>query len=257
MRVEVENALEKLKELYSNCPHVECFQSGECCVSPHLSFIELVHLFDYLLENFGKSQLQALTSRQPQLSEKYEGNLTCPLQSENLCSAHSGRGLSCRLEGHRIFDRYCKRDEPICVNAQKKTGLEAAELEDYEDFAARLIEINRTIFPILSPPYYLDGLTLECWFAVCFDPTISQPSFTRLRKIIDERFDLDFLRQLYTGQTALSEKIRLIGEFTLAYRSGNNAEALELITKIRNNYPFTGSFYYWQAEHYFRLLTKK
>jgi len=120
-----------------------------------------------------------------------------------------------------------------------------------------LIEINRTIFPILLPPYYLDGITLECWFAVCFDPTISQPLFTRLRTIIMERHDLDFLRQPYSDYTGLSEKIRLINEFTLAYNDGNNVEALELITKIRNNYPFTGTFYYWQAEHYYRLLTNK
>ena len=257
MKVEVENALKKLKELYDICPPVECFQSGECCVSPHLSFMELVYLLDYLLDNFDKSQLQSLAARQPQLSTKFEGNLVCPLQSENLCSAHPGRGLSCRLEGHHVFDRYCERNHPICVNAQKKTGLETAELKDYENFAIRLVEINRAVYPILSPPYYLDGLTLECWFAVCFDTGITQSLFTRLRRIIRERFGFDFLQEEYTGRTGMSEKIRLIGEFTLANQNGNDAEALQLITKIRNDFPFTGTFYYWQAEHYYSLLAQK
>jgi len=191
----MENALGKLEELYADCPGLECFQSGECCVSTHLSF--------------------------------------------------------------GVFERYCKRDEPICVNTHRKTGIETAGLEDVERLISRLIEINRTVYPILSPPCYLDGLTLEYWFAVCFDPGITQSLFADLRKIIRERFGLDFLQQVYIDRTGMSEKIRLIGEFTSAFQDGDDAIAFELISKIRENYPFTGTFYYWQAEHYHRLLNEK
>lgn len=244
----LDTALDELRQLYAETPEVRCYACGSCCVSPHMSLVEFALLLEHLLQSKTREELEELVSTPPIPSEEFEGNLECRLKDENLCGAREGRTLSCRLEGLLVLDRMFQREIPSCAKASLKTGEEEVGEGEIEEFLRRLNQINAEFYEPWAEPFCLDGLNLECWLAVCLDPGITQDFFLRLRGVVRERFDLDFLEKSYVNTTGLKQKIDLIEEVVVAVEQQRFKYAKKLLKRITGGYPATGSYFYFQAQ---------
>lgn len=244
----LEEALERLGELYGKVPDSECYACGFCCVEPHMGFVEFVLVLDALVALRTKDELKELVSRPPVLSGDFEGNTRCPLMEANLCGLRDGRPLACRMEGLPALDRLFERDTPVCACAARKTRGQDCPDETAEELVHELMEINREFHDATAEPYFLDGLNLISWFAVLFDQRIKVSPFKDLRGLVAARHELSFLSPHYVDHTGLAEKVGLIGEMTAAANGGRFKYAAKLLNRIINGFPLTGSYFVFNGE---------
>jgi hypothetical protein len=211
-----------------------------------MTFVEFIRLLDRLANE--PERLLRLVETPPELSAAFDGNIRCALQEGALCGAREGRCLSCRLEGLTVLDGLFGRLKPLCAHAGEKGEMPRADAAFIEELLARLNRLNEPFYPLMAEPYYLDGLTLECWLAVCLDPGIAHPVFLELRRLAQNRHDLGFLRERYENHTKMKEKIDTIDAFYAAVQEGRVEEARKLAKILLDEFPFTGSFFHWQAQ---------
>jgi hypothetical protein len=62
--------------------------------------------------------------------------------------------------------------------------------------------------------------------------------------------NLKELAKDYIDYTGMAEKLSLIDHFRTAVDLGEAELALALILRIKNDFPFTGTHYYFEAEKY-------
>jgi Fe-S-cluster containining protein len=223
-----------------------------------MTLLEFAWLLNNMLEKWEKGEIIAFVAEEPAPEPRYEGNHVCRIQSEkSLCGLHEFRPMICRLEGLPILNNMGVRDYIICpyiLDEQMKTDVKPVEIDEW---VTETFKLSSEFYPVYEEPYWLSALNIECWFSVVLDRKISQPSVLKLRDIIRESFDLDFLTEHYNDITQLSRKLDLIDSFFLeAETIKNPRKAISILKDIQNKFPITGSYYYDEADQYLKLMRK-
>lgn len=244
----------ELEGIYAQCPVLPCTMCAKCCTSPHLTLVEFLRLLDWLLKEMPREKLIALVRSEPEISQRMQGHLQCPLLEGNRCLAYQGRGLVCHLMGIPKLNMVFGLSEPLCADITEEQMPKPFGVDDIEEAMDRVATLNGQYYEYLSEPYFLDALNLQSWFAVCLDPGISQSFFLNIRKIIRDEYDLAFLEEHYQNHTRLREKIDLIDQFFEFNAQQKAPEALFCMQQVRSAFPNTGAYYVNQAGVYIRFM---
>lgn len=169
----------------------------------------------------------------------------------------SHRNLSCRMEGLAVLDQLFGREEPVCIVPEVLEQTRQTGSDEVVRLITAVTDLNRPCFPFYEPPYYLDTLNLECWFAVLLDPGITQSLFLELRKLIAGRHDLSFLAEHYVDLTGMKDKLDLIDRFYALQKSNKHLESLKVVQRIRSDFPATGTYFYYIALGFEEKLTNR
>lgn len=253
MSEKMDKAQAELKKVYQKTPDVPCGRCGKCCISPHMSYIEVVGVFRKMMEVYSKEELKTIVASKPIISEFHMTNIVCPLLVNNECSCYDSRPLSCRLEGIDILDVLTHR-ERICsfqVGAITANDFGGVEIEEVLELAN---ELNAPFCGTMEEPYYFDSVNLHCWFAIMFDKDIKQEYFLKIRESLLSELDLSYLAESYINHTKLNEKLDLIDKFFVLNDGQKPEEALECIRKVNEEFPYTGAYYYPQANVYINFM---
>ncbi len=253
MSEKMQKVQEALAEIYKQAPEVPCNRCSRCCISPHMSYIELIALLRKMVEVFSEDELRLLVSAEPIVSEFHLNNIICPLLRDSECSCYEVRPLSCRLEGIDILDQLTAR-ERICSYQQGAVTEEDFGGEEIEAILDAANKLNMPYCGLLDEPYFFDSVNLHCWFAIMFDPDITQEYFLKLRELIFAEVDLRYLGSSYVNHTRFNEKLDLIDKFFELNNEKKAQEALECIQKVNTEFPYTGAYYYPQANVYINFM---
>ena len=253
MSEKMDKVQQELGKVYQLTPEVPCNQCGKCCISPHMSFIEVVGVLKDMIKEFSEKQLRTIISSRPVVSEYHMSNVVCPLLVNNKCSCYESRPLSCRLEGIDVLDKLTHR-ERICsyqVGAVSENEFGGVEIEEVLENANVL---NIPYCGNMDEPYYFDSVNIQCWFAIIFDQDITQEYFLDLRKKLLKEVDLSYLADSYVNHTKFNEKLDLIDTFFRLNNEQKAEEALECIQRVNTDFPYTGAYYYPQANVYINFM---
>ncbi len=254
MSIDFEKLFSDLDNVYKACPDLPCIKCGICCSSPHLSFVEFCYFLDYALRAVSQEKLIEIVSKEPEPSKRLNGHIECPLLEDKLCVIHGGRGISCRYIGVPELSAGYGLNEPLCPHITHENMGVKVTVDEIENALDVLAGYNAEIYEYLSEPYYLDALNLQCWFAVCLDKNITQPLFVKLRGIIREKFDLDFLEPYYKNTTRIKEKLDLVDRFFEFNEQQKPQEARFCMEQVRDNFPNTGAYYNTQSHIYIEFM---
>ncbi len=243
----------KLAEIYGRVPEVSCRACGRCCISPHISVIEFCYALVPLREN--QAELERVVSLVVADHPDFPGQRTCRFQTaDNLCSVHSHRPLACRLHGHPVLKEMGQEYDVHC-NKTESLGRQLTPRDVYTLLDA-VNDLNRRCYDHYAEPYWVNGFTPEVWLTIAVTPS-PRPLFAKLREIIGEACPLDVLSASFTQTVALEEKLTLIEEFHRRVASGRTESIGELLNRIQNDFPDTGTYYYFEAEMYRKELQKR
>jgi Fe-S-cluster containining protein len=246
--------LQQLEIIYSQIPGVPCNACGECCVSPTCTLLEFIFLLGYMLEKKKRADVECLLLRAPSLHEGYEGNLHCLFQDpvSRKCAVHPGRTMACRFFGLPAMDQL----KIINLDNCRKMGLQApgVNAEQLRTWMARLTDLNQSLAPFYSEPYWIAGFNAECWLAVYFDPLLNDGIFGSMKKILHDNLDLGFLEGRYADRTGLKDKTDKIALLYELIKIGDRGNSLLLAGELRNAYPYTGSYYAEELDKLEKLL---
>ena len=253
MGKKMDEVQKKLQEIYLKAPDVPCGRCGKCCISPHMSFIEFIGLLKGMTAVLSEEQLREIISAPPVIAEYQMNNLVCPLLKTDKCSCYENRPISCRLEGTDVLDKLTHR-ERIC--SYQSGAMPEEEFGGYEIEAILELanELNMAYCGNLEEPYYFDSVNLHCWFAIMFDPDITQEFFLDIRRKIFAVVDLAYIADSYVNHTRLNEKLDLIDRFFELNNQQKAQEALECMQKINSEFVYTGAYYYPQANVYINFM---
>lgn len=243
--------LSDLEALYAELPDVPCIACGTCCVTPHITAVELA----YLLSGLGKdpAALKALVAGKMVKSERYQGNFLCRAQDDaGRCTVHPFRPLACRLEGMPILDEMGMRDEPVCEHI-RPGDMEEVTREQIEGWIQAAFDLSAQVHPVSEEPWFVNGLNLECWWAVLFDPEITQPFFLQIRTTFREAYDLEDVAQSYTDRTGFARKLALIETYFEMIEAKRPDKAFRLMRQVLQEFPRTGSHYALEGRTYLRF----
>lgn len=253
MSEKMDNVQAELKKVYQKTPDVPCNNCGKCCVSPHMSFIEVVGVLRRMVEVFTEEQLRTIISSRPVISVYHMSNIVCPLLVNNSCACYESRPLSCRLEGIDVLDVLTHR-ERICQYQSGAVTDKDFGGQDIEDVLEMANKLNHQYTGSLDEPYYFDSVNIYCWFAIMFDPDITQEYFLDIRRKLLAEVDIAFLADSYVNHTRLNEKLDLIDRFFVLNDEQKAQEALDCMLKVNSEFPYTGAYYYPQANVYINFM---
>ncbi|MBW2621978.1 MAG: YkgJ family cysteine cluster protein [Deltaproteobacteria bacterium] len=243
------------EEIYSRIPDVGCHACGRCCVSPHVTLVEFCHAFKFFLDN-NPQKNQIITQIIP-IHERFAGNLNCRFQeSSGLCGVYSHRPMACRFHGHPAMEKLGFHYHVYCPNALQPEGnLSKDEITAHLDYLSNL---NQRFYLHYTLPYWLSGLNIECWLTILFN-NWRQAYFQSLKELMVREFGesvLD-LAPLYRQNVRLKEKLDLIEQGQTEFQHGRKESARAIFSKIRNDFPETGTYYYFETEMYLLALEGK
>lgn len=239
-------ALSQVEILFNNCKPLVLKEDTCACVTPSLTFAEFLFLLRGM-KSWKPEAVEALALAKPVPSLLSPGDTTCPLIGKaGACSAACERGMTCRVHG---------LPESVRGGIARIEGMTAPERESQiNPMRDRLAELNAGLHPFEAEPYFLDALTLHCWFAVLLDTGVTQPLFVELRKMASEILDLSHLQARYINHTMFKEKLDAIDLFFSLNESLMAKEAFECLKLIHDGFPLTGTYYRPQAIIYARFL---
>ena len=253
MSKKMDGVQKKLQKIYLKAPDIPCGKCGKCCISPHLSFIEFIDLLKGMVVEFSEEQLREIIASQPVISEYQMNNLVCPLLKSDKCTCYEYRPLSCRLEGADVLDKLTHR-ERICSYQSGAVPEEEFGGYEIEEILELANELNIPYCGNLEEPYYFDSVNLHCWFAIMFDPDITQEYFLDIRSKIFAEVDLAHLADSYVNHTRFNEKLNLIDRFFELNDQQKAHEALACMQQINTDFVYTGAYYYPQANVYINFM---
>ncbi len=253
MSEKMDKVQDELQKIYQRTPDVPCGECGRCCISPHMSFIEVVGLLRRMIEVFSEEQLRTIISSRPIISEFHMSNIVCPLLVNNKCSCYDNRPLSCRLEGIDVLDKLTHR-ERICNHQSGAVDENNFGGQEIEEVLEEANVLNIPYCGNMEEPYYFDSVNLHCWFAIMFDPDIKQEFFLDIRRKLLFEVDLEYLADSYVNHTHLNDKLNLIDNFFVLNDQQKAEEALACMEKVNNDFPYTGAYYYPQANVYINFM---
>jgi Fe-S-cluster containining protein len=236
--------------VYRAVPDAGCCGCGQCCVTPHVTLIEFCYSIQYLQkrpELFSEAIARIVSSH-----PDYQDQRTCRFQlSDHRCGIHPCRPLACRLHGHPVlaamnnqYDVHCDKTMP------------AADLTPDDVYALldRVNAINARFYQHYQPPYWICGLNVETWLSICV-VDMHQPLFLLVKEVISRAVPLGTIAGLFRQVAPIKEKIALVDMLHAADTIAQPEARMILLEKIKDGFPETGAYYYFEAEHYLRGMT--
>jgi hypothetical protein len=246
--------LQQLQQLYAELPSVKCHACGQCCVSPTCTLVEFIYLMRGMKECFSSDELRTLLAAPPVLSPTCEGNLLCRFLKDNRCAVHPARTGACRLFGTSASRDRGVADLVVCAHGiEDENRTDPAAMQVWLD---RLMDLNRAIYAVGTDPYFLFGLNLESWTDIYFDDSLNVDIFGDISKAMHEAVDLSAYASTYVARTGIKEKIDKISILSVMTGMGDADTLRELVTSIRDGYPFTGTYFRDESEVYLREIEK-
>lgn len=242
------------REIYHAVPEVACQACGACCVSPHVTLVEFCYLMQEVLDRpleFRSWFFSRVLDPHPQAV----GSLLCRFQlPDGRCSSYFRRPLACRLHGHAVMEEVGLSSEASCPVSSER--LICLSLETVYRLLDGLSSLNQRFYLHYLQPYWLSGLNIECWLTILFHDW-PQAYFMSLKSLLARQFGPGLLRlaPLYRQPVRLAEKLSLIEIFQEELRQGRTANLFHFLEKIREDFPETGAYYYYEAEMYRRYLS--
>ena len=247
---ELQNIYSQLNTLYSRVPEISCEACGKCCISPHMTLVEFCYMFIPMRENSG--ELVDILSRSIDDHQAFPGQLKCRFQStDNRCSIHSHRPLACRMHGHaameemgQMYNVHCKKTKPI-----GKPLL----VDDVYFLLDAVNDLNNQIYDHYKAPYWVCGMTSEVWLTIAFTDNV-RPLFKELREIILRECNLKDFENKFNRLVRLEEKLVLVDQFNRSIDIESPETLASLLNRIKDDFPETGTYYYFEAEYYAKQL---
>jgi Fe-S-cluster containining protein len=243
------------REIYRAVPEAACQACGACCVSPHVTLVEFCYLMQEVLDRPPDFRVWFLTRvmlPHPQAVD----SLLCRFQlPDGRCSSYYRRPLACRLHGQAAMEEVGLSSETSCpISTDRSAGL---SLETVYRLLDSLSNLNQRFYLHYLQPYWLSGLNIECWLTILYRDW-PQAYFTSLKSLLARQFGPNLLRlaPLYRQRIRLAEKLSVIETFQQELRQGRTANLFHILKKIREDFPETGAYYYYEAEMYRRYLSE-
>lgn len=244
-----------LEELYASLPPMPCIACGLCCVSPHITLVEFAYLMNNIRETWPESRIITLVSTPSSPERRYPGSMKCRMQSEKgLCDLHQTRPLICRLEGFPVLDRIGMRQSHICPYISDEDLERPVDESDIDRWISETFSLTNRFYQTYEEPYWLSSLLPECWLAVALDDSIGQPLLVRIRQLIRDTVDLDFLTPHFQNFTRLNEKLNFIDQFFSFAEEKQPRKAVQAIRHVLYDFPLTGSYYQTEGTKYLHLM---
>lgn len=243
--------LKELHTLYNELPTVNCLGCGRCCVSPTCTLVEFLYLFDYLCNTFSKESIADYCQLPHTPHPDFEGNLRCIFLNQSRCMVHKARTAACRIFGMQSMSKLGIKDLEECPN--KITVEHEKGVKWLKRWLDRLSSINSQLFAFNQEPYYVRGMTINCWLDLYFDRSISIDPFCQIREIMYQFVDLSFIKN-YVPRSGLKDKIDEITLLSFLLESGSQVELTSLLLSIRDNHPFAHTYFYEESQEYLREL---
>lgn len=249
MSMNLDGLLKQLSRLYADLPAVPCKGCGECCVSPTITLLEFIFLFDGLFKTFTTSEIQSLLLSPIQFHGRSEGNLQCKfLSKQGRCIIHPCRSMACRLHGLPVIEKLNIPGQENCLKIREEQTADIP-LDELEKWLENLTHLNSELLEYYTAPFFIAGFNIECWLSVVYDPFLDMDPFIKIKKILNERFPQLALIP-YQDQTNLKEKTDKILFFSEFLKQGVSEELIELLDSISRDYPYTGTYFLQEAEKY-------
>ncbi|MEI6127978.1 MAG: YkgJ family cysteine cluster protein [Pseudomonadota bacterium] len=237
--------------IYSTVPDVGCRACGGCCVTPHMTMIEFCASMNFLQDKPGL--FQETISRLVPSHGSFPGQLMCRFQlPDQLCSIHPSRPLACRLHGHPVLKAMHNQYDVHCDTTKPAADLTP---DDVYGLLDRINVINARFYPHYQTPYWICGLTAEAWLSIVVTD-MQQPAFRLLKQIISRACNLKDVSDVFCQTVPIKEKVTLIDAFH-ALSTSEHVQAIGLLEEIRDGFPETGAYYYFEADEYLRHIKKK
>ena len=238
-----------LLDLYGELPPVSCTSCGKCCASPHITFVESLHLFRWLFDAKSVCELETLFNAET-IAQKFAFNFKCRFEDSQtkLCGVHPARGFVCRVFGYPVLDRMgidrmdnCREpDRPLLPDVKR------SRMQDWLD---RLADLNRIPFPSFNrPPYHITGFNIETWLDIAQTDYGRHP-FTVYHRLLCE-LPFDQLSLDFSDRTHLSTRLAKIDLFHQAEGIGDRKNAIHILENLLTSEPMTGTFFRYEARRY-------
>ena len=244
------NVLSSLSALYAELPAVPCRGCGQCCVCPTCMLSEFIFLIDHARRKLPEDTFAECIVARPCEHTEYEGNLVCVFLDNRRCTVHDGRAGGCRLFGFPAMRDlnisgmvYCRHD----IDAGGGGPVNAAYINTWLE---KLCALENSLYPIAAEPYFVKGFNLHCWLDIYFDATFDDIDvFADIRRVMQKHIDLTAFAGRYgTGRTGLKEKVDKITILSSMQGRAEPAVVRRLLESIRDDYPFTGTYYTAEAQ---------
>jgi hypothetical protein len=245
----------QLENLYKELPDVQCQGCGLCCVSPSCTLVEFLYAMNGAKKILSGDDLKAFLTQKPEIHPEYEGNLRCIFLKNSRCLIHAARSGACRLFGVPSLLQMGIADMVECRNNIKASGNASAEF--IRAWIDRLVDLNRNIFPIAEEPFFLTGLNIESWLDIYFDATHTLEFLKNLRPIMLEYLDLNELTSIWKDRTHIRDKMEKIDAFTSFIHIGAGNTLKGVLLSIRDDYPFTGTYFLAEADKYLKRIDEE
>lgn len=243
----------KLTVLYQDLPPVSCTSCGKCCVSPHITFVEAMHLFTWLFETKDKEALEILFNAET-VEQRHAFNFKCRFEDSQtkLCGVHPVRGFICRVFGYPVLDRMGIENMDNCREADRPV-IPNVRLSRMHGWLDRLAWLNRAHFwDFNRAPYHISGLNIETWLDIAVSD-YGRPPFdlyhARLNRLSFSKLSLTF-----SDRTHLSTRLAKIDLFHQARRFDHKILALQLLENLLTSESMTGTFFRFEARRYYSNL---
>lgn len=242
-------------EIYAHVPPVTCRACGKCCVSPHMTLIEFCYLMSGILD---KPDLLVHTlARVVTEHQDYPGHFMCRFQLPDMrCGVYPHRCLACRLHGHPVLEQTGVQYNVHCSQARPIDPADAFSAEEVYALMDRMTGLNQGYYSYYTQPYWISGLTPECWLTILFGD-FPQQLFRLLRKIMERELELQHLGAHFLQRVHLQEKLVLIDRFQSLLGEGPDSTLPRLLKRIQEDFPDTGAYYYFEADMYLKALQEK
>lgn len=247
------NIISKIDELYKRLPEVGCTGCGQCCVSPTSTMSEFIYLFHYLEKNFTDEAIINFLKQTVKIHSDYEGNSHCPFLKEKRCQIHPGRAGACRLFGIPSLKELGIQDLEECkYNIAVVSG--RGDRQFIESWLDDLFSFESSLYEFGSEPYFVKGFNIHSWFDIIFDDSIDFDVFKTIKEIISENINIYRFKEHYNLSTNIREKIDKIGILNTMIGVADAPTLKKLLLSIRDDYPFTGTYFYEEAQAYLAAI---
>lgn len=244
--------LGQIEALYRELPTVHCKGCGRCCVSPTCTLAEFIYLAATMNRCLQEKEINSALTSPVQLHKTCEGNIHCLFLKNGTCTIHPSRTGACRLFGIPSLEKMNINDLVVCTHAVTATGRNVTK-KSLMQWLRRIIALNLSLFPLGTPPYFIIGMNLECWFDIYFDEPYPQPFFSGIQKTMAAHLDLSRFAPTYRQRTGIRKKIEAIDQFTAVLDCGDPALLQKHLLHIRDDFPQTGTYFFEEAN---RFLTE-
>jgi Fe-S-cluster containining protein len=253
-----ENWDTKLKNIYDSVPGFNCEPGcGKCCVNPHITFLEFLYFVKESEKHLGFFDRRNLMVKQLGFHEYYEGNLKCRYQKDDhSCGVHNYRPLPCRLFGIPALSELNIIDLENCEVLEEK-DLPKVNKPVLQSWIADLVQLNNQIYSIMEGPFYLTGLSMDCWMAFYFEELPLMEPFDTLKALLRKQTNLELMRPYYNNTTRFKEKIWDIVDFYSFHKEGQLQKAAQLLNHIIKAYPRTGTWFVEEAQAFKKEMSQE